>query len=88
MEVVIKVFGTEPPCAKCRAAEKVAREVADELGGGVRVVKVSILSKEASRYGAFISPSIVINEKLAFSGRVPSKDELKRAVERAAAPQP
>lgn len=83
MEVIIKIFGTEPPCAKCRAVEKVAKEVADEFPGKVKVVKLSALSEEADRYGVCITPSIVINDELVFSGRVPTKDELKKAVSKA-----
>ncbi|MEM4576126.1 MAG: thioredoxin family protein [Candidatus Nezhaarchaeales archaeon] len=82
MVVVVKIFGTEPPCAKCRIAEKIAKEVAEEFSGKVKVVKLPVLSEEADKYGVFITPSIVINEKLVFSGRVPSKDELKRAIDK------
>ncbi|MEM4700079.1 MAG: thioredoxin family protein [Candidatus Nezhaarchaeales archaeon] len=84
-EVSVKIFGPEPPCIKCMAAEKVAREVAKEFGGRVKVVRLSVFSEEADRYGVSITPSIVINDRLAFSGRVPSKDELKRAIEEAMA---
>lgn len=82
MNIVIKIFGTEPPCIKCRAAESITKEVAEEFGGKVKVIKLSALSEEADRYGIFITPSIVINEKLVFSGKVPSKDELRRAIEK------
>ncbi|MEM0247273.1 MAG: thioredoxin family protein [Desulfurococcaceae archaeon] len=88
MEVIVKIFGTEPPCAKCKAAEKVAKEVAEEFSGKVKVVKLPALSEEANRYGVFITPSIVVNDKLVFSGRVPSRTELKKAIEKAMASQP
>lgn len=88
MEVIVKIFGTDPPCAKCRTAEKIAREVAEELGGNIKVVKLSALSEEADRYGIFITPSIVINDELVFSGRVPSKDELKKAINKATSSKP
>jgi len=81
VEVVVKIFHSEPPCAKCRAVEKVAEEVAKEYGGKVRIVKISALSKEADEYGVLMTPAIVINDRVAFSGKVPTKEELKRAIE-------
>jgi len=88
MEVIVKIFGTEPPCPKCKAAEKVAKEVAEEFSSKVKVIKLSVLSEEANRYGVLITPSIVVNDKLVFSGRVPSRNELKKAIEEAMVSQP
>jgi len=83
MTVVVKIFGPEPPCAKCRAVEKIAKEVAEEIGG-VEVVKVSALSEEADKYGILVTPAVVINDELVFSGKVPTKEELRRAIQKAA----
>ena len=79
--VVIKVFHSEPPCAKCRAVEKAVEEVAKEYGDKVKVVKLSALSEEADKYGILMTPAVVINDRVAFSGKVPTKEELKKAVE-------
>ncbi len=83
MEVVIKVLHGEPPCAKCRAVEKAVEEVAKEYGDKVRVVKLSVLSEEADKYGVLMTPAVVINDRVVFSGKVPTKGELKRALESA-----
>lgn len=83
VEVVVKVFHSEPPCPKCRATEKVVDEVAKEYSGKVKVVKLSALSEEADKYGVLMTPTVVINDKVAFSGKVPAKEELKRALEQA-----
>ena len=83
MEVVVKVFHSEPPCAKCRAVGRSVEEVAKEYGGKVGVVKFSALSEEADKYGILTTPAVVINDQVAFSGKVPTKEELKRAIEEA-----
>jgi len=79
----IKVFGTTPPCMRCKAAEKVVREAVEELGyTGIEVVKADVLSEEAGKLGIMMSPAVVIGEKAVKVGGVPSKEEVKRAIEK------
>jgi len=79
----IKVFGTVPPCLKCKAAEKAVREAVEELGyTGIEVVKADVLSEEAGKLGIMMSPAVVIGEKAVKVGGVPSKEEVKRAIEK------
>jgi len=82
VKVRVEVFGTEPPCAKCRVVKKIAKELAKEYDG-VEVVELPIFSKEAEKYDIISSPTVVINGKIIFSGKVPSKDEFRKAVEEA-----
>jgi small redox-active disulfide protein 2 len=74
---IIKVFGSDPPCARCRATEKIVREVVKELNLNVDVKHISVFSEEADKYGITTTPAVVINDKIVFSGRVPTKEEIK-----------
>jgi small redox-active disulfide protein 2 len=71
----IKVLG--PGCANCNKLEKVVNEAAKELGVTDPVQKVSDV-KEMLSYGIMSTPALVIDGKVKFSGRVPSKDEIKK----------
>lgn len=84
MEVNIKVFGTDPPCPRCKATEKLALEVAKEFEGKalIKVQHLSVLSKEAEKYDIISTPTVVINDVKVFSGRVPTKEEFVEAVQR------
>jgi small redox-active disulfide protein 2 len=74
---IIKVFGSDPPCARCRATEKIVKEVVKELNLNVDVKHISVFSEEADKYGITTTPAVVINDKIVFSGRVPTKEEIK-----------
>jgi len=78
-KTVIKVFGPTPPCMRCKAAEKVAREVAKELGN-VEVLKMDALSKEADKYNIMLTPAVVVNEKVICMGKVPTREDILKAV--------
>ncbi len=71
----IKVLG--PGCANCNKLEKVVAEAAKELGLNDPVQKVSDIQEMLS-YGIMSTPALVIDGKVKFSGRVPSKDEIKK----------
>jgi small redox-active disulfide protein 2 len=79
---VIKVFGGEPPCAKCKNVEKVIKEAINELNLDAEVVHVSALSAEADKYDIMITPSVVVNEKVVARGKALSKNEFKTILER------
>jgi predicted thioredoxin/glutaredoxin len=75
--VDIKVFGSEPPCAKCKTAESVARKVADRFPGQVTVEKLSALSPEGFKLGIMSTPAVVVNGKVVAQGKVPSESEFE-----------
>ena len=78
----IRVFGTVPPCMKCKATEKVVREAVKELGyTDVEVTKEDALSEEAGKLGIMMTPTVMIDKKVIKIGSVPSKEEVKRAIE-------
>ena len=73
----IKVLG--PGCAKCQQLEKTVREVIKELGVDANFEDVTDI-KKIMEYPILSTPGLVINEKLVFSGRVPSKSEVTRLI--------
>jgi len=74
----IKVLG--PGCPKCKTLETMTREVVAENNIDATVEKVDDIMK-IMEYGIMRTPGMVINGKVLFSGRVPSKDELKSMIE-------
>ena len=81
-EQVIKIFGGEPPCAKCKATERVATAAVAELGLNAKVVQVSAMSEEADRYDIMLTPAVVINDRVVLSGKVPTKEEFKKILQK------
>jgi len=81
-EQVIKIFGGEPPCAKCKATERVATAAVAELGLNAKVVHISAMSEEADRYDIMLTPAVVINDKVVLSGKVPTKEEFKKILQK------
>jgi small redox-active disulfide protein 2 len=82
VEQVIKIFGGEPPCAKCKATERVATAAVTELGLNAKVVHISAISEEADRYDIMLTPAVVINDKVVLSGKVPTKEEFKKILQK------
>lgn len=79
----IQVFGSTPPCAICRMTEKLVKRAVEELGyDEVEVEKRDAFSEEAERLGILMTPTTVIEGKILKTGGVPSKDEVKRAIEK------
>ena len=79
----IKVFGTTPPCANCKRAEREARKAAEQFPGQVEVVHLDALSPEAARYGLMITPVVVIGEDVVSTGRVAPAAKLIPIIEAA-----
>lgn len=70
----IKVLG--PGCANCKKLEKLVEEAVKELGLHDPVIKVTDI-KEIMEMGVMSTPALVLDGKVKFSGRVPSKAEIK-----------
>jgi len=53
-----------------------------ELGGDITVEEVDITTEptRASQYGVMSVPAVVVNGILKFIGKVPGRDELKKAI--------
>lgn len=70
----IKVLGTG--CPKCKRLEKLVNETVEELGIEASVSKEEDIMKIMG-FGIMHTPGLVINGKVALSGRLPGKKELK-----------
>ena len=75
MGMEIKVLG--PGCANCQKLEKITVEALKELGIPDPLIKVSDM-KEILAMGVMSLPALVVDGQVKFSGRVPSKDEIKK----------
>jgi len=80
MKINIKVLG--PGCPKCKTLEKLTNEVVSENGIDAEVSKVEDIV-QIMKYNIFSTPALVINEKVAVKGSVPSKEEIKKHIEHA-----
>lgn len=70
----IKVLGSG--CAKCNKLEQLVREIVEEEGLDAEVEKVADPS-EIINYGVMVTPALVVDEQVLFSGIVPDKSKLK-----------
>ena len=76
----IKVLG--PGCKKCNTLAEATKKAVDELAIDVNITKVDDMMKIMS-YGIMSTPALVINEKVAVSGKVPSVEEIKEFIQKA-----
>lgn len=74
--ITIKIFGTTPPCAKCKRAEQEAQKAASRFPGQVDVLKLDALGPEADKYGMMVTPTVVVNDQVVGSGKIVSADQL------------
>jgi thiol-disulfide isomerase/thioredoxin len=79
MSIVIRIFGPSPGCAKCKAAEKVAHEVAQKFSN-VSVEKLDVFSEEADKYDIMMTPTVMINDMVLEVGKPPSPEKLQKAI--------
>ena len=70
----IKVLGSG--CPKCKALEKATQNAVADMGIDATIVKEEDIMKIMG-YGIMHTPGLVINEKVVFSGRIPSANELR-----------
>ena len=78
----IKVFGTTPPCANCKRAEREALKAAKEFPGQVEVVHLDALGPEAQQYGLMVTPVVVLGEEVVATGRVVPAPKLVPMIEK------
>ena len=76
----IKILGGG--CAKCDKLERMAREVANELGIEAAFTKVKDLDA-IMVYDIVSTPALVIDEEVKSSGRLPRKEEIAQWLENA-----
>jgi len=66
----IKVFGTTPPCANCKRAEREALKAAGAFPGEVEVLHLDALGPEAEPFGLMVTPVIVVGGDVVATGKV------------------
>jgi len=71
----IEILGTG--CPKCKATEKIVRQVVDELGKDAEVVKVEDLQEIVNR-GVMMTPAVIVDGEVKIVGHIPSADEIKK----------
>jgi small redox-active disulfide protein 2 len=69
----IKILGSG--CSKCNKLEKLVKEILKDNNLNEDVQKIETL-KEIMSYGVMTTPALVIDDKVIFSGKIPSKKEL------------
>jgi len=72
--MIIEVLGTG--CAKCKALEKVTREVVEQNGVDATIRKVEDIM-EIMKFNVMTTPALVVDGEVVVKGRVPSNQELK-----------
>ncbi len=70
----LKVLGSG--CAKCKTLERITRDAVAELNLDATVEKIEDIQK-IMEYGIMFTPALVIDGKVAFSGKVPNLKEMK-----------
>ena len=80
--IEVKVFGTKPPCARCKEVTKRASRVAEKYPGTVSVTHYDALSEEGDKYGIMMTPTLVINDKVVSVGKVPNEEDIEKMVKK------
>ena len=69
----IKILGSG--CANCKRLEQITRQVVETMALEAEIVKVTD-HLEMMKYPILSTPSLVINEKVVSSGRIPTQTEI------------
>lgn len=73
----IKILGTG--CPKCKALEKLTREVVEKNGFDASITKVEDIM-DIMKYNIMTTPALVVNEKVEIKGRIPSAEEIRQVL--------
>jgi small redox-active disulfide protein 2 len=74
----IQVLG--PGCANCSRLASVTEEVATELGLEYEMEKVTEITAIVG-FGVMKTPALAVDGKVLVSGRVPSRDEIRKMLQ-------
>jgi len=80
--IKIKIFGSTPPCAKCKELERRAKNAAGKYPDQVEVTKFDAFSAEGDKYGIILTPTVVINNKVISAGKLISEEEIEKAIKK------
>jgi small redox-active disulfide protein 2 len=71
--MLIKILG--PGCKNCANLERATRQAVADLGLEATIEKVTDYGQIAG-YGVMRTPGLVVDERVLFSGRVPTAEEI------------
>ncbi len=74
----IKILG--PGCKNCEKLEQAVKNALAELDIPADVEKVEDTNK-IMEYDVFMTPGLVINDKVKVSGKVPKQDQIKKWIQ-------
>lgn len=74
----VKVLG--PGCPKCQELMVQTQKAVEELGLECSVEKVTDIQQITS-YGVMMTPALVVDGQVKVTGRVPSRDDIKKMIE-------
>ncbi len=77
----VKVVGSG--CPNCQKLESLCRDVIEEEGLNADLEKVTDLNRFAE-LGVFMTPGLIVNDKVMSSGKIPVKSTLKKWLTKAA----
>jgi thiol-disulfide isomerase/thioredoxin len=78
--IQVNIFGTTPPCARCKEMERRANNVAAKYSDRVAVAKFDALSAEGDKYGIMSTPTLVINDRVVAVGKLLSEEEIEKYI--------
>ena len=78
--IQVKIFGTTPPCARCKEMERRANKAAAKYPERVEVAKFDALSQEGDKYGIMSTPTLVINDRVVAVGKLLSEEEIEKYI--------
>lgn len=64
-------------CPKCRKLTEITAETVKEMGITAEIGRVDKIN-DIMNYGVMMTPALAINGKVVATGRVPSKDEIRK----------
>lgn len=74
----IEVLG--PGCSKCDDTFEKVQQVLGELKMEAELIKITDIFQIIDR-GVNFTPALILNGKLIFQGRVPTKDQIKKVLQ-------
>lgn len=75
----MKIQIAGPGCVRCQATEKIVKEVSADLNLPADIEHLYD-SREYIKLGVWLTPAVLVDGKVICSGRVPTVDELTKAL--------
>lgn len=73
----MKIIVAGPGCLKCEATERIVKEACAELGIDAEISHLYDI-EEVAKLGVTLTPAVIMDGKIVVSGKVPTKEEIKK----------